>query len=150
MLIRTTLGHRRTQEELYGRAKAEVGGAKCPPEGRGTWVRLSTNLRRHQPCAPSSHGSQSFATGFFYQLSHAALGTALYHNNHEKSTHGVYLELLQPLSELSHLTVPGSLLASRSPHPTHYLLSPAIFMGNLEDCALNVMAEDQPVCKAWP
>lgn len=95
MLIRTTLGHRHTQEELYGRAKAEMGGAedsqdaKCPPEGRGTWVRLSTNLRRDQPCAPSSHGSQNYATGF-YQQSHGALGAGLYHNSHEKSMHGVH------------------------------------------------------------
>ena len=30
------------------------------------------------------------------------------------------------------------------------LLSSTIFTENLEDRALNAMAEDQPVCKAWP
>jgi hypothetical protein len=109
VIRRTTLGHRHTLEELYGRAKAEVGGAlkakgsqdaKCPTEGRGTWVRLSTNLRRHQPCAPFSHGSQSCATGF-YQLSHEALGGVLHHDSHRKSMHSVALELRQYLSEFT-------------------------------------------------
>lgn len=96
------------QTHTGGRAKAEVGGAlkakgsqdaKRPPEGRGAWVRLPQPSEGTSPTlAPSSHSSQSWATGV-YRLSHATLGRVLYHNSHEKSMHG--LERLQPLSEFT-------------------------------------------------
>lgn len=71
-----------TQEELCGEAKAEVGGvpkakgsqdAECPPDGRGAWVRLSTNLRSTSPALPPLKAVKTVQPTGFYQLNHTTM-----------------------------------------------------------------------------